>query len=249
MKRLIMIFTMLVFWMITLAAFVPAAEGGTTGRSFTLTAPEIPAGAKLTKEAVDVIGEETFFYVEEISDETFARMWGKSFKEYCTVPREELRYIRCLHKNIRGDIKVGELVMNVQVADAVCDIFRELYEQSYPIESMLLVDDFEASDELSIMHNNTSAFNYRTVDDTDQISDHAYGLAIDINPYYNVYYIPSENYIFPPEGWEYLDREADFPYKLAEGDLCYNLFLEAGFAWGGYFTYNIDYQHFYYTQR
>jgi len=185
--------------------------------------------------------------VEDISDEIFDRMWKKSYKEDCTVPREDLRYIRCLHRTEEGVIKVGELVMNSMVADSVCDIFRQLYEQFYPIESMLLVDDFDADDDLSIMHNNTSAFNYRTVDDTDIISDHAYGLAVDINPYYNVYYIPSENYIFPPDGWDYLDREADFPYKLTEGDLCFNLFLEAGFSWGGWFANNVDYQHFYYT--
>jgi len=195
---------------------------------------------------VSELGADNFFYTEEISDETFARMWTKSFKENCTVPREDLRYIRCLHRNLDGDIKVGELVMNVKVANRVCEIFRKLYDASYPIESMLLVDDFEADDELSIMHDNTSSFNFRTVDNTDQISDHAYGLAIDINPYYNVYYIPSENYVFPPDGWAYLNRDADFPYKVAEGDLCFNLFMEAGFSWGGWFTYNTDYQHFYY---
>ena len=211
-----------------------------------ITPSEIRAGTRLTEEAVELLGVDNFFYVEEISDELFERMWLYSYKDYCTVPRENLRYIRCLHKNMEGEIKVGELVMSVLVADSVCDIFRQLYEASYPIESMLLVDDFLASDELSIMHNNTSAFNYRTVDNTTQISDHAYGLAIDINPYYNVYYIPSANYIFPQEGWEYLDRNSDFPYILKEGDLCYTLFLEAGFYWGGWYTYNIDYQHFYY---
>lgn len=208
---------------------------------------KLPAGALLTEEAVDYLGVDSFFYVEEINDEIFRRMWKKSFKEDCTVPREDLRYIRCLHKNEEGEIKVGELVMNQAVAETVCGIFRKLYDADYPIESMRLVDDFDASDEDSIMVNNTSAFNFRTVAGTDQISNHAYGLAIDINPYYNVYYIPSENYVFPPEGWMYLDRAADFPYKLEPGDLCYNLFTEAGFRWGGWWTYNTDYQHFEYV--
>lgn len=213
-----------------------------------VTALQIRAGTQLTEDAVRQLGEDSFFQVSEISDELFHdRMYGKSYKDYCDVPRENLRYIRCLHRDIHGAIKVGELVMSTSCADSVCEIFHELYRQAYPIESMLLVDDFDADDETSILHNNTSAFNYRMVDNTTELSNHALGLAIDINPYYNVYYIPSENYIFPPEGWAYLDREADFPYKLTEGDLCYNLFIEAGFSWGGYFTYNIDYQHFYYT--
>ena len=225
-------------------------KSGNTG-IWNVTAEQIRAGTQLTPEAVGRLGIDSFFYVEEISDETFARMWGKSFKEYCTVPRESLRYIRCLHRNVEGDIKVGELVMAATVADSVCSIFRKLYDAAYPIESMLLVDDFDGSDDDSIMHNNTSAFNYRTVDNTDQISDHAYGLAIDINPFYNVYYIPSENYVFPREyGWNYLDRtpRKEPSYILTEGDLCFNLFLEAGFSWGGWFSYNIDYQHFYYAR-
>ena len=207
----------------------------------------LKAGTVLTEAQVNSIGADYFFYVEEISDKTFARMWLKSYKENCTVPREELRYIRCLHCDIDGNIKVGELVMNVSVADTVCNIFRQLYDAKYPIESMILVDDFDADDETSIMANNTSAFNFRTVDNTDEISNHAYGLAIDINPYYNVYYIASENYIFPEDGWQYLDRDSDFPYKIEVGDLCYNLFTEAGFDWGGWWTYNTDYQHFQYV--
>ena len=215
--------------------------------TWNITALQIRAGTQLTEDAVRQLGEDSFFDVQEISDELFQRMYGKSYKEYCDIPLDALRYIRCLHRDIDGNIKVGELVMCTEVADKVCEIFHELYRQSYPIESMLLVDDFGASDEDSILHNNTSGFNYRTVDNTAELSNHAFGRAIDINPYYNVYYIPSINYIFPPEGMAYTNREADFPYKLTEGDLCYTLFVNAGFSWGGYFTYNIDYQHFYYN--
>lgn len=206
----------------------------------------IPAGANISDGVLKLYGTDNFFYVEEISDAIFERMWEKSYKDYCTVPREELRYIRCLHKDINGQTKVGELVMNVAVADTVCEIFKKLYEASFPIENMRLVDEYNADDELSIMHDNTSAFNFRTVAGTNEISKHAYGLAIDINPYYNVYYIPSEDYIFPEDGWEYLNRDSDFPYKVEPGDLCYELFTEAGFEWGGWWTYNTDYQHFQY---
>ena len=208
------------------------------------TVSAIPAGTILSEEDVANAGEDAFFYTEDISDETFARMAGKSFGENCTVSRTELSYIRCLHRDIYGNIKVGELVMHRMVSDIVCEIFRELYHAGYPIESMLLVDEFNASDDDSIMANNTSAFNYRNVEGTDRLSMHAYGFAIDINPYYNIYYIPSLDYVFPPEGWQYIDREEYFPYKLEPGDLCYELFTQAGFEWGGWWTDSIDYQHF-----
>ena len=37
------------------------------------------------------------FYISEIPDDIFEKMQGKSYKENCTVPREELRYIHILH--------------------------------------------------------------------------------------------------------------------------------------------------------
>lgn len=226
------------------------SPGYTVSGTWNITVPQIHPGTQLSEEAVSQMGLDSFFYAIEIPDDIFEnRMYGNSYKEYCTVPRENLRYIRCLHRNKDDEILVGELVMEAQIAQTVCDIFKELYLNHYPVEHMILVDEFDhASDEDSIMHNNTSAFNYRTVDNTDQISDHAYGRAIDINPYYNVYYIPSENdYVFPPLGHVFLDRSSGLPYILTEGDLCYQLFMNNGFNWGGYFGYNIDYQHFYYT--
>ena len=206
----------------------------------------IKAGTRLTEEAVAQMGVDRFFYAIDIPEDVRSRMDGISFKPNDLISWEDLQYIRCLHRNKDNEIKVGELVMNKVIAEQVKDIFRTLYDKAYPIESMLLVDDFGGSDDDSIMHDNTSAFNFRTVDNTDQISDHAFGKAIDINPYYNVYWIPSENHIFPPKGDVFLDRSSGLPYILTEGDLCYQLFTDAGFQWGGYFSYNIDYQHFYY---
>ena len=42
----------------------------------------------------------------------------------------------------------------------------------------------------------------------------------------------------------YLDREADFPYKINHEDLCFKLFTEHGFEWGGDWEDRKDYQHF-----
>ena len=44
---------------------------------------------------------------------------------------------------------------------------------------------------------------------------------------------------------EYLDRTKKFPYKIEENDLCYKLFKEHGFNWGGNcWESRKDYQHF-----
>ena len=50
--------------------------------------------------------------------------------------------------------------------------------------------------------------------------------------------------IQPATGEPYCDRSWDFPYKIDHNDLCFKLFTEAGFDWGGDWTNRKDYQHF-----
>ncbi len=40
------------------------------------------------------------FYISPITDEIFARIQGKSFKDDCTLPREDLRYLHVLHTDL-----------------------------------------------------------------------------------------------------------------------------------------------------
>ena len=186
------------------------------------------------------------FYAIPIPDEIFAKMQGKSYKDDCTIPRDDLRYIHVLHKNIEGETLEGEMVCSKLIAEDLLEIFRELYEQSYPIEKMRLIDEYDANDELSMTDNNSSCFNYRTISHTNKISKHGLGVAVDINTLYNPYtkVVDGERIIEPAAGAPYLDRDADFPYKIERGDLCYNLFISHGFEWGGDWPDRKDYQHF-----
>jgi hypothetical protein len=69
---------------------------------------------------------------------------------------------------------------------------------------------------------------------------------VDINPLYNPYITGTgENTVIWPEaGSSYADRSWDFPHKIDHEDLCYQLFTEHGFTWGGDWSGNKDYQHF-----
>lgn len=205
---------------------------------------DLPAETVLSFEEVGAYGEDACFTVDPISDAVFERMIGKTYKNDCTIPRDELRYIRVLHKNIDDEILIGELVMHESVADEICEIFYELYQANYPIERMRLADDYDANDRASMADNNTSGFNFRLVEGTNNLSNHARGLALDINPYYNPYCIPGTGYVSPPGADAYADRSADFPYKIEEGDLLYTLFMKHGFRWGGHWNSPKDYQHF-----
>ena len=174
-------------------------------------------------------------------------MSGHSYKEGCPVSIDDLRYLRVLHKDFEGRTKVGEMVVNKSISEDLLEIFRALYDASYPIEKMRLIDDYDADDESSMLANNSSCFNYRRKSSLNAVSKHALGLAVDINPLYNPYFrvtASGSHIIQPSAAAPYVDRAEQFPYKIERGDLCHRLFLEHGFRWGGSWTHSKDYQHF-----
>ncbi len=207
---------------------------------------DISQGSVASEEVVKEPSPEDSFYSEEISDKVFARMQGKSFPEGCTVSRDDLRYLHLLYKDIDGAAHEGEMVCNVAIADKLIDIFRKLYDAGYPIEKMVLIDEYDGDDDASMSDNNTSCFNYRVVSGTTKFSKHAMGLAVDLNPRYNPYIhkIDGQQLIEPENGREYADRSNDFEYKIDKDDLAYKLFTEAGFTWGGSWKNSKDYHHF-----
>ena len=55
------------------------------------------------------------------------------------ITYDELRYLKVLHFGYDGLFHVGELIVNVKVADEVLDIFKQLYLMRYPIEKLRLM--------------------------------------------------------------------------------------------------------------
>ena len=186
------------------------------------------------------------FYYESLSDSIKKRITGLSYKQDCTIPYEDLRYVRVLYTNFNGGTSTGELICNQAIARDLVEIFYELYQAEYRIESIRLIDEYNADDLLSMEDNNTSCFNYRTVEGTTKLSKHAQGLAIDINPFFNPYitYENGKEKVSPADSEAYADRSKPFAYKIDEHDLCYKLFTEHGFIWGGHWNSCKDYQHF-----
>lgn len=204
-------------------------------------------GQIVSEESITTQGEMSFFKEIEIPDSIFALMQGKSFKEDCTLPRSDLRYLLCLHRDINGRAIVGEMVVNKKISSTVLNILLQLYKANYPIERMRLIDYWDADDEMAMRNNNSSSFNFRFISHTTTVSKHGKGVAIDINTLYNPYHKILEDgteIIEPATGAPYLDRSKSFPYKIEKGDLCYKLFTENGFEWGGDWTTRKDYQHF-----
>ena len=186
------------------------------------------------------------FYVTKITDEIWERIRGKSYKDNCTLPREDLRYIHVLHKDLNGDTHEGEMICNVYIAADVLEILKVLYDVNYPIEKIRLVDEYNADDEASMRDNNSSSFNFRTISYSTKISKHGLGLAVDINTLYNPYIklVDGQVHVEPANALPYVDRSKSYPYKIDESDLCYQLFTAHGFEWGGSWSRAKDYQHF-----
>lgn len=236
-----------VFLFLLLTLFVASCDKDENNDESEMNAlKEWKVSERVSQSSVNAFGLENCFVSCTIDDALFKRIYGKSYKEDCTIPIAELRYIKALHYTINGEIHIGEMICNKLICDDLTDIFKNLYQAKYPIERMVLIDNYNADDNLSMDDNNSSGFNFRFISGTTKLSNHSLGLAIDINPLYNPYVktINGELVIEPKAGINYIDREQDFHYKIDLNDLCYKEFIRHGFEWGGSWSDRKDYQHF-----
>ena len=182
------------------------------------------------------------FFSQPVPETVKTRMRGKSLPEAARIGFDELRYLTLYHYDFDNHIQQGEMVCNKAIAHDLLCIFRTLFAETYPINSIRLVDDFDASDEASMQANNTSCFNYRTIAGSHKLSRHAFGMAVDINPLQNPCIKSSR--IRPSTATDYVDRSKQFPHKIDDNDLCKKTFESHGFRWGGRWRSVKDYQHF-----
>jgi hypothetical protein len=135
-----------------------------------------------------------------------------------------------------GTFGQGQLVVHEDLADEVRHIFEALYARAFPIEKMLPITAYGWDDEASMRDNNSSAFNYRTISGTEQLSMHAFGRAIDINPFLNPYI---KDGVVMPQGAHYDPaRKGSVTPEIAA------VFKSYGWEWGGEWESRKDWQHF-----
>lgn len=124
-------------------------------------------------------------------DNIYNRIYGRSYIENNYISLNNLIYIKLLHYDYNSNVKVGELIINKVIINEIKEVFKRLFDIKYQIYSMKLIDDFWIENDLvktdrnSIINNNTSAFCYRNIMNKNELSNHALGIAIDINPYDN----------------------------------------------------------------
>ena len=133
--------------------------------------------------------------VSLIPDRIWRQMRGRSWHQGCPVGRGGLRLLRINYWDFGGYRRRGELVAHQDAVDNMAEALADLYSRGLPLRSMYRVDRFGWSDQLrgadnraSMAADNTSAFNCRqVVGDPSTRSPHAWGRALDVNPWENPY--------------------------------------------------------------
>jgi hypothetical protein len=135
-------------------------------------------------------------------------------------------------------------VIDKRLVKDIRKVFKFALSERFPIYTAIPISDKRFrkdgkwDDDLSMLANNTSAFNYRPITGGGRLSNHAYGRAIDINTFLNPYV--KGDLVLPP-GAKY---EAGRKGTFTQNHPIVRLFNELGWEWGGNWTSLKDYQHF-----
>lgn len=161
----------------------------------------------------------------------------------CPVAPSDLRMITMTYRGFDHQVHTGRLVVNAAVTGKMIVVFRKLFELRYPIRRMVPVDVYHGSDFASIQHDNTSSFNCRDATGSSTWSEHAYGLAVDLDPCENPY-VYANGYEAHQHCRKFVDRSLRDPGIVHAGDPVVLAFASVGWGWGGVWSGDRDYQHF-----
>lgn len=164
--------------------------------------------------------------------------WQRS----CPVAATGLRYLTMSFVGYDGKAHTGEMLVGARVADAVTRVFGHLFAARFPIEEMRVVAPAELTAPPTGDGNNTTAFVCRPAVGQTRWSAHAYGLAIDLDPFCNPYV--KGDLVLPELASSYLDRANVRPGMIEPGDVAVRSFTAIGWTWGGQWADPTDIQHF-----
>jgi len=161
----------------------------------------------------------------------------------CPVAPSGLRLITMTYRGFDHRVHTGRLVVNASVTGKLILVFGKLFAMRYPIRAMVPVDAYHGSDYASIQADNTSAFNCRDATGSSSWSEHAYGLAVDLDPCENPY-VYADGHEAHKRCRKYVDRSLHDPGIIHAGGKVVRAFASVGWGWGGTWPGARDYQHF-----
>ena len=127
----------------------------------------------------------------------------------CPVAREELAWLRLTFRGFDAERHTGELLVNASVVDDLDRVFRRLWEARFPMEQVVIVESIDEEAPPTGDGNGTGGFVCRAVTGGSSYSQHAYGLAVDVNTFQNPY--ASGGLVIPERASAYLARAAGAP--------------------------------------
>jgi hypothetical protein len=161
----------------------------------------------------------------------------------CPVAAADLSWLRLTFWGFDGARHTGELLVNSAVADDLVRAFRDLYRARAPIEEMRITTRAELDAPPTGDGNDTGAFNCRPkAGQTSGFSQHAYGLAVDVDPFQNPY--TNGPLVLPELASSYVDRTDVRPGMILPDGPAVRAFARIGWTWGGTWHSLKDLQHF-----
>ncbi|WP_296666254.1 M15 family metallopeptidase [Demequina sp.] len=181
-----------------------------------------------------------FASVTAIPDDVLAR---SSWSAECPVTPDQLAYVVMPFWGFDLKPHTGEMLTSAAHADAIVTVFEQMYERRFPIEEMRVTTAEEVNGAHYGDQNVTISFECRKVTGGfDRWSQHASGLALDINPFHNPW--RRDGYVFPELADAYLDRDWLRPGMIETQTQTIADFDAIGWAWGGSWTDLDDWMHF-----
>ncbi len=180
--------------------------------------------------------------VDEVPGSVVAR---STWRPRCPVGLGELSYVKMTFWGFDHRPHTGEMITNASVAEQLVGVFRALYQARFPIEEMRVVSRREQRrwrTHPTGDTNVTSSFECRQATGGSSWSMHAFGLAVDINPFHNPYL--NGELVGPELAGAYTDRTWKRPGMILEGDAVTRAFDSIGWEWGGRWRSLKDWMHF-----
>ena len=160
----------------------------------------------------------------------------------CPVDRSRLRYVQMVFWGFDRRPHTGEMIVHRSAARGVAAVFRTLFRHRFPIEEMRVVAASELDAPPTGDGNNTTAFVCRPARGSSSWSQHAYGLAVDVNPFHNPYV--SDDVVLPELASAYTKRGWRRPGMVVPGGVVVRAFDRVGWSWGGNWSSVKDWMHF-----
>ena len=160
----------------------------------------------------------------------------------CPVAATDLAWVRVAFWGFDGQRHTGELLVNRTVAEDVVQVFGVLYRSRFPQEQLGIVRSWDPDAPSTGDGNGTGAFVCRPTTGATSFSQHAYGLAIDLNSFQNPY--AKADVVLPELASSYLDRSRVRAGMITADGPVVRAFARIGWEWGGAWRSSTDYMHF-----